>query len=503
MAINFPNSPTTNQEFTSGGTTWIWDGTKWGLKTVSANITTAPVGTMLDWPVTSGYPTGYLRADGSAVSRSTYAGLYTLIGTTYGSGDGSTTFNLPNIVSAGAGSPVKLIKVLSSGIVEPSTVSHAATHAEGGADPVTVTLNQVSNYQSMRNVIINGGMSVAQRSSSVASITAGGYYTADRWTTNQSALGTWTQSVENDAPTGSGHRKSLKMLVTTADSSPASSDYAIVEQKIEGQNLQHFCNGTSSAKKWSLQFWVKANVTGTYNVMLFNATAGARAVAAQYTITASNTWEKKSITFPETTNVNDVFANSNAAGLSIYFGLATGSAYTGGSLISSWDWFYFGNNWLPNQVNVAAATNNYWQITGVQLEVGPVATPFEFEPFETTLRKCQRYFSKSTPITQTTFTTLAADGGMDTGRCGITSGGGGGEIRYTYPVEMRAVPQLDFRAWTSSNDNVANSGTFTVHASGVGDQTATLINKSQTGFSFSISIANQKCFFYWRATAEL
>jgi microcystin-dependent protein len=172
MAINFPDSPTTNQEFTSGATTWIWDGVKWGLKTVSANITTAPVGTMLDWPVTSAYPTGYLRADGSAISRSTYAGLYALIGTTYGTGDGSTTFNLPNIASAGTGSPVKLIKSVSSGIVEPSTVAHASSHIRAGSDIIDGDRVQVdyvpTNYS--RNAAASGAGAVTDLTAHLSGI---------------------------------------------------------------------------------------------------------------------------------------------------------------------------------------------------------------------------------------------------------------------------------------------------------------------------------------------
>jgi microcystin-dependent protein len=98
---------------------------------------------MLDWPVTSSYPTGYLRADGTAVSRTSYADLFALIGTTYGVGDNSTTFNLPNLVAAGSGSPVKIIKASLGGTVEPSTVAHASSHIRGGSDIIDADRNQI------------------------------------------------------------------------------------------------------------------------------------------------------------------------------------------------------------------------------------------------------------------------------------------------------------------------------------------------------------------------
>jgi hypothetical protein len=88
------------------------------------------------WLTTSSYPTGWLRADGSAISRTTYGDLYAICGTTYGTGDGLTTFNLPNMAQAGTGSPIHIIKATMSGSVEPSTVAHASSHARGGADVI-------------------------------------------------------------------------------------------------------------------------------------------------------------------------------------------------------------------------------------------------------------------------------------------------------------------------------------------------------------------------------
>ena len=111
--------------------------------------------------------------------------------------------------------------------------------------PLASEVTNLSGYQTKasnqfpyRNLLINGDMQIAQRNTSVASITSSSYNTADRWQVYASSLGTWTQSVENDAPTGSGFRKSLKMLCTTADASPASGDSLEITQIIEGQNLQ-------------------------------------------------------------------------------------------------------------------------------------------------------------------------------------------------------------------------------------------------------------------------
>jgi hypothetical protein len=241
-----------------------------------------------------------------------------------------------------------------------------------------------------RNVVINGAMQVAQRGTSTASITASGYYTVDRWSVLLQTLGTHTMSVENDAPTGSGFRKSLKMLCTTADASPASTDYFIVRQILEGQNVQQFLKGTSSAKQFSLSFWVKSNVTGTYICQLFDKD-NTRTVSASYTVSASATWEKKTITFPADTT--GAFTNDNGDSLEVRWWLAGGSSFTSGTLQTTWASLVDANA-AVGQTNLAAATNNYWQITGVQLEAGAVATPFEFEDYGVTLAKCERYFQR-------------------------------------------------------------------------------------------------------------
>ena len=422
--IDFPNSPTLNQDYTVGTTTWTYDGAKWILKTYNS-LHAVPVTAMMLWANTT-YPTGWLLADGSAISRTTYADLFAAIGTTYGVGDGSTTFNLPSMPSAGTGSPNTIIKVTNSGALEPSAISHASNHTEGGSDVVSVTLNQVPSYESFRNILDNGAMQISQRGTPTASITTAGIKTADRWNFNVSSLGTWTQSIENDAPTGSGLRKSLKMLCTTADASPAAADFAIIQQTLEGYNVQRIAKGTASAKTLTLSFWVKSNVTGTYN-MYMQDLDNTRSFSTQYTVSVSGTWEKKTIIIPA--DATGVFDNDENGSANVSFVLGAGTNWTSGAVSASWRVLALANL-AVGQTNLAAATSNYWQVTGVQLEVGSVATPFEFEPFETTLRKCQRYF------TRMSYTTGAV---IATGMCRASN------VVYwpmVLPVYMRTIPGI-------------------------------------------------------------
>jgi hypothetical protein len=250
-------------------------------------------------------------------------------------------------------------------------------------------LNQDVTYlPAFRNLLINGAMQVAQRGTSTASITASGYYTADRWNLGIISQGTWTQSIENDAPTGSGFRKSVKMLCTTADAAPAAGDVILFNQVFEGQNLQAIRKGTSSAQQLTLSFWVKSNVTGTYIAELQDVD-NTRQISAAYSIASSGTWEKKTIVFPADTT--GAFDNDNAGSLSLDFFLGAGSNRSSGTLNTTWASEVAANR-AVGQTNLAAATNNYWQITGVQLEVGAVATPFEFKPIDAELAQCQRYF---------------------------------------------------------------------------------------------------------------
>jgi hypothetical protein len=299
-----------------------------------------------------------------------------------------------------------------------------------------------SQATAFKNLVINGAMQVHQRGTSVTGVTANGYRTADRYDTAVSSLGTWTQSVENDAPTGSGFRKSLKMLCTTADASPAASDVIILAQRLEGQNLQQIAKGTSSAKQLTLSFWVKANVTGTYIAELFDAD-NTRQVSASYTISASATWEKKTITFPADTT--GAFDNDNAGSLNIFWWLGSGTSYTSGTLNTSWASITNANR-AVGQTNLAASTNNYWQITGVQLEVGSIATDYEFLPIDVELARCQRYYYKIYPGTTAVPIAFGANANTTIQRTHVQ-----------FPVEMRIAPTALEQSGTANQYSVGQA----------------------------------------------
>jgi len=344
------------------------------------------------------------------------------------------------------------------------------------------------------NVVINGAMQVAQRGTSTASITAGGYYTADRWRLGISSIGTWTQSLENDAPTGSGFRKSVKMLCTTADASPAASDTVGLAQRIEGQNLQQFLKGTSSAKQFSLSFWVKSNVTGTYIAELLDVD-NSRRVSASYSVSASATWEKKTITFPADTT--GAFDNDNAVSLEVFFHLGAGTNITSGSPLQT-TWGTGTTTRATGQTNLAAATNNYWQITGVQLEAGSVATPFEFEDIGTTLAKCQRYYETSYND-GTAIGTLTAVGSTAV----IYDGTPNAATGFNFLVRKRATPAVRGYPYVSGTNNGVGNW------SSAGDATnraVTFGNISQKGVRFITlagSSANAWYEGHYEADAEL
>jgi hypothetical protein len=398
--------------------------------------------------------------------------LFSLIGTTYGTGDGSTTFNLPNLVAAGSGSPVKIIKATLGGIVEPSTVSHAASHTEGGSDVVSVTLNQVPNYQSMRNKIINGNFDVWQRGTSPTGGSTANttYFAADRWAVLfDGTMGTYTlpqQSFtlgQTDVP---GEPKYfMRWSVTTAGSG---STYRYIVQRIE--DVRTFANQTVT-----LSFWMKAAANSTVTPMVRQnfGTGGSPSGNVDTSATAcsvTTSWQKFTRTF-------------------------TVPSISGKTLGTTVDTHYL-------QLQFACPLNATMTIdlAQVQLEAGSVATPFEFEPFEATLRKCQRYYCKSfaNNVAPTAGAGSAASGGNDLQVWNITLSNSYLPFR-KFPVEMRATPVV---TTINAENATANTWSFYNSSARAGDFNPGLTSNNR-GFFGSISGSYTVTNGAWTASAEL
>ena len=303
-----------------------------------------------------------------------------------------------------------------------------------------------------RNVIINGAMNVAQRGTQTGHSSG---YTLDRWNVYTTSAARFTISQDSDVPTGEGFANSIKLDVTTEDDSLASSDFGVFRTILEGQDLQRFCKGTSNAKPFALQFFIKSTVTGTYAIELVDSD-NSRAVTKTYTVDSANTWEKKTITFPADTT--GAFTDDNNASLFIQWGLIMGDNYTSGTASGSWESQTTANRFV-GQVNAVNSTSNNIFFTGIQLEVGQNPTSFEHEPFERTLLKCQRYYYKIP--NSGTYTRFGHGENLTTTAS---------EIHFPFPVKMRSEPSVETTGTVSNyalyNSNSANACTSIIVESG-------------------------------------
>ena len=247
-----------------------------------------------------------------------------------------------------------------------------------------------SSSMMYRNLIINGDMRIAQRGTNATGVT-NNYATCDRFFIRNNNLGAFTITQDTNAP--DGFRNSLKWDCTTADASPAAGDFANLQHRIEAQNLQHLAFGTSDAKQFTISFWVKSSETGNAVLRATNID-GSVSQGHLYTISSANTWEYKTITF--TADTSNSFDNNNGIGLTLYWYSGVGSDRTSGTLrTTTWESStVIADEAVGQTINIAATVGSYINITGVQLEVGDAATPFEHRPYDAELARCQRYFWK-------------------------------------------------------------------------------------------------------------
>ena len=234
-----------------------------------------------------------------------------------------------------------------------------------------------------KNLVINGNMNQAQRGTSFTSASG---YTLDRYTWTDDSTSVFTITQSTDVPSGQGFATSMKLDCTTANGSLGSTDQIRQVQKIEAQNLQFLRYGTSSAKSVTLSFWVKSNKTGIYCATLSQEDDSYASFTKEYTISSSDTWEKKTLTFDGDTG--GVINNDNGAGIWLMFAFGAGS----GRHITADQWNSSYGLSTSNQVNLADSTSNELYLTGVQLEVGTAASDFEFLPVDVNENRCLRYF---------------------------------------------------------------------------------------------------------------
>jgi len=280
-----------------------------------------------------------------------------------------------------------------------------------------------------RNLIINGGMQVNQRATALTGTNTG--YTVDRWRVgNYTGNLQVTTSQNSDVPSGQGFTHSLRMTVTTVGTVYAY-DYIEITQTIEGLNSAQLAWGTAGAKTITVSFWVRSAVTGTYSIKLNNFGA-TRNYIASYTISAADTWEKKTITIAGETS--GTWLTTNGSGVFLGFTPRVEASSTGAAGAWSSSSTPAG---VTGHANAFATVGNIFAITGVQLEQNYQPTPFEQRPYGTELALCQRYYYRT-------------GGGVasDIYLAGYQPASTNIIFTYFHPVTMRATPSLASKVGT-------------------------------------------------------
>ena len=267
-----------------------------------------------------------------------------------------------------------------------------------------------------KNMVINGAMQVAQRSTSASSVASTGIHALDRIKFGLTTLGEYTVSQSSDAPDGFG--SSMKIDCTTADASPAAADRLHFFTLLEGQDVQSLKKGSASAESVTLSFWTKCTKTGNIQVNLQD-NDNSRLIGNTVTINATDTWEYKTITYAGDTT--GAFDNDTGDSLQIDWWLDSGSTYNSGAVPTSWEAYSAGDRAAGETLAFGDSTANDFYITGVQLELGSTATDFEHRSYGEELALCQRYFEVlgSTAVTDYGFMYIGANWNSTQSRFGL------------------------------------------------------------------------------------
>jgi len=354
-----------------------------------------------------------------------------------------------------------------------------------------------------RNRIINGNMGIWQRGTSLAvPLNLYGNYIVDRFAVNNSvSTAAATISQSTDVPLGVAQYSAL-LTVTATQSTVNSGNFYGFYQGIEGYNIADLAYGTASAKILTLSFWVKSSVTGTFvaNMYQTNST-NSRVFPYTYTISSANTWTYVTVTIPGDT-VPNALPLTNSASFFLYWYTMLSSSYANGAL-NTWNANTSGNQYGGSStgVNLFATSGATFYITGVQLEVGSVATPYQFNIYSDQLVQCQRYFTKS-------YDTLVVPGTATT--TGLVYAGPTmgyyPKASVSFVVEMRTAPTISY--WDSAgNPNavsfISNTSGSTTYTNNITPNTPPSLISARGFIIGGNGSANGNNFVHYSASAEL
>ena len=348
---------------------------------------------------------------------------------------------------------------------------------------------------SSRRLNLNGAMQVAQRGTSL-SLTQTHQYTLDQVRYHPVSLDSYTCTVAQDSEAPSGFSNSFKLTTGTAET-PGSDELLYISQSIEAQNLQHLQYGTSSAQSITLSFWVRSSQTGTFGITIYQED-GNDLINSTYSISTADTWEYKTITFSGNTAAAP--NNDTGEGFRISWILGAGTNFLG-TTQTAWGAYansaYGGDHAQNGVMTTASAT---WYLTGVQLEVGEKATPFEHRSFGDELARCQRYFCKSSDYG--VFPTAGANhdtaGMFMSSIFNAYSGSAGYAPFLSFPVTMRTAPSTVVFYGTQLGSTTTTGQVSIYNASNGSWATGTASVQSSAGFGIGIIASGS-----WSAGANL
>ena len=326
------------------------------------------------------------------------------------------------------------IKVNSIKGVAASTAALTINNTDGTC---TANLRTRSN----KNLLINGEALVHQRGD--ASVAVGdGNYLVDRFrfANNGTLTGTGAQdSTVPDIANSSYFAKSMKVTSTGTTAASSAGDYAAITTRLERNDVANLGWGTSNAQTVTLSFYVRSSKTGIFSAYLIGGDGFNRTFTFEYTIASANTWQKVEKTISGDTGGTWTYSSDNSIGLGVAFVLENlGSGAGATSTLNSWQ---AGNNYAgsTNQVNLFDTNGATFYITGIQLEVGSVATDFEHRSFGQELALCERYFFTNP---NAYFSSVAA-------------------IQFQFATTMRAAPTVTYNHAGSVSISNINTRGFT------------------------------------------